>query len=91
MPAAATQPGTTYVNLPDFVRVSGTVGEPKPLLNKTALAGAALEKLKDNLLQDKTRLPGLSKPGVQTPGAPSLPSAPSAPSTPTLKPFPRLR
>ncbi len=99
-----TPPGATYVNLPDFLRVGGTVGEPKPLLHKKALADAAVDQLKDKVLKDKLRLPGLSKPGAQSPSAPgsaptSLPSAPTTPapttptlpSTPTFNPFPLLR
>ena len=51
-----------YVNLPDFLRVGGTLGEPKPLLDKTALMGAAVNKLlKDNL------------PSTRKPGTPAIP------------------
>jgi hypothetical protein len=49
-----TAPEAEYVKMPDFVRVAGTVGTPKPELNRMALAGAVVDKLLDNAVKDQT-------------------------------------
>jgi hypothetical protein len=49
-----TPPDANYVKMPDFIRVAGTVSEPKPELNRGALAGAIAEKFLDSALKDKT-------------------------------------
>ncbi len=50
----ATQATNAYVQLPDFIKVSGTLDEPKPKLDKLALAGTLLEKF-------GSKIPGLDK------------------------------
>lgn len=42
---AGTPTNATYVKLPDYVTVKGTVGAPKTDINKMALVGTALEQL----------------------------------------------
>jgi hypothetical protein len=42
---AGTPTNATYVKLPDYVTVKGTVGAPKTDINKLALVGTALEQL----------------------------------------------
>jgi hypothetical protein len=71
--------GAAYVDLPDFIRVGGTLGDPKALLDRTALAKLALDKVKGNL-------PSLQKPSLQTPSLPSAPNTPGAtvPGTPSV-------
>jgi len=48
-----TPPDAAYVKMPDFVNVVGTVGSPKPEINKLALAGTISERLLDKALGDK--------------------------------------
>jgi hypothetical protein len=48
-----TPPDAEYVKMPDFVNIVGTVGSPKPEINKTALVGTISEKLLDKALGDK--------------------------------------
>jgi hypothetical protein len=48
-----TPPDAEYVKMPDFVNIVGTVGSPKPEINKLALAGTISEKLLDKALGDK--------------------------------------
>ncbi|HWN96387.1 MAG TPA: AsmA family protein [Methylomirabilota bacterium] len=71
---------SAYVDLPDFIRVGGTVGAPAPLLDKTALARTALGQAKDKV---KDKLPSLQKPSLKSPATPSVPSV-NAPSVPSL-------
>jgi hypothetical protein len=49
-----TSPDAQYAKLPDFIKVAGTIGAPKPELNKLALTGTVLEKALD-------RIPGLNE------------------------------
>jgi hypothetical protein len=44
-----TPTNATHVALPDFIKVAGTAGEPKPELDLKALAGAALMKYVDKI------------------------------------------
>ncbi len=44
-----TPTNATHVPLPDFIKVAGTAGEPKPELDLKALAGAALMKYVDKI------------------------------------------
>jgi hypothetical protein len=48
-----TPPDAAYVKMPDFVNIVGTVGSPKPEINKLALAGTISERLVDKALGDK--------------------------------------
>jgi len=49
-----------YAKLPDFIKVAGTVGEPKAELNKAALGGAVAEKLFDKATGGKANPTGLN-------------------------------
>jgi hypothetical protein len=44
LPSTSTTPDGRYVKLPRFVTVTGTLGDPKSDINKTALFGAALKE-----------------------------------------------
>jgi len=44
--AAGSEP---YVKLPNFLKVAGTLGNPKAQIDKTALAGTLLEKFGDRI------------------------------------------
>jgi len=46
---AGTPTNVTYVKLPDYVSIEGTVGEPKSRINKMALVGTALQQLGGNI------------------------------------------
>jgi hypothetical protein len=54
--SAAGSPGETYVKLPNFLKVAGTLGNPKAQIDKTALAGTLLEQFGSKIpgLNDKT-------------------------------------
>ena len=49
--ASTTAPANAaYVPLPQFLTITGTVGDPKPNINKLALAGLAVHSFTGNLL-----------------------------------------
>ena len=48
--ATASSADAAYVPLPQFLTITGTVGNPKPDINKIALAGMAVHSLTGNLL-----------------------------------------
>jgi hypothetical protein len=50
-----TPPDAAFVKLPDFIRVVGTLGSPKPELDKGALGRAAIQKAVDQTLGEKTK------------------------------------
>lgn len=45
MVPAGTPTNAVYVKIPDYVTIKGTVGEPKPDINKLALVGTALQQI----------------------------------------------
>lgn len=45
MVPAGTPTNVIYVRIPDYVTIKGTVGEPKPDINKMALVGTALQQI----------------------------------------------
>jgi hypothetical protein len=55
LPANA-PPDAAYVKMPNFLKVAGTLGEPKPRIDKTALAGSIAEKVIEKVpgLNEKT-------------------------------------
>jgi hypothetical protein len=53
LPANA-PPDAAYVKMPDFLKIAGTLGEPKAQIDKTALAGSIVEKVIE-------RVPGLNE------------------------------
>jgi hypothetical protein len=55
-----TPPDAKYAKLPDFIKVAGTLGEPKAELNKLALSGALLEKAVDKVPGLKEKLGGIN-------------------------------
>jgi hypothetical protein len=50
LPATASSTNAVYVPLPQFLTMSGTVGNPKTDINKLALAGMAIQSVGGNLL-----------------------------------------
>lgn len=96
---AGTPTNLTYVKLPDYVTIKGTMGEPKTEINKMALLGTALEQLGGNIpgVDQKTGnlIQGLG--GIltgrqpQTPGAQSVTNQPgvTAPRTNAVTPQPQ--
>jgi len=54
MAPAGTATNQMYVKLPDYVTVTGTIGNPKEKINKGALLGTALQQLGGNI-------PGVNK------------------------------
>ena len=48
--SANTAAGATYVALPQFLTMTGTIGNPKADINKAALAGLALKSVGQSLL-----------------------------------------
>ena len=55
-----TPPDAKYAKLPDFIKVAGTLGEPKAELNKLALSGALLDKAVDKVPGLKEKLGGIN-------------------------------
>jgi hypothetical protein len=49
MVPAGTPTNATYVKLPDYVSITGTVGSPDQKINKAALLGTALQQLGGNI------------------------------------------
>lgn len=85
MVPAGTPTNATYVKLPDYVTITGTVGAPDKKLNTAALVGTALQQLGGNIpgLDKKTGnlLQGLGG-LLTTPNA----TATNAPATTTNRP-----
>jgi hypothetical protein len=91
-----------YVRLPDFIKVTGTIGEPNAKLDKLALTGSVLEKYADKIpgLDEKTgnMLKGLggligNKRETSTTNNPSSTNAPSTnqPAPPKFNPLDLLK
>ena len=49
MVPAGTPTNAVYAKLPDYVTITGTIGDPKEKINKGALLGTALQQLGGNI------------------------------------------
>jgi hypothetical protein len=52
--SASASPGTSYVPLPQFLTMTGTIGDPKTQIKKTALVGLTVKSLGGGLLNGIT-------------------------------------
>ncbi|MDB6064097.1 MAG: hypothetical protein JWR26_305 [Pedosphaera sp.] len=90
----STPANVSYVSMPDFIYLVGTLGKPDTKINKTALAGAGLKKLvgqqnTSGLNTPSVNAPSLNTPSLNTPTiANPTPTAPTVPSinTPSVTP-----
>ena len=97
-----TPPNAKYVRLPSFIQVAGTLDNPKPELNKTALLGAGLQILTEKIpgLNEKTGgllkgvggfLPGTKPADATQPAAPPAGAQPAPATPPKFNPFDLLK